>query len=336
MSKILVITCPSGKQCSHLISKLYKKDSTAEPYFSLRLAAHSEKSATRLAETYPKAEIRRTDLSSLADCVDLVKGATAIYHVGPSFHSREKEMGFNMIDAAVAESRQAHSKFEHFVYSSVLGSQHRGLMQHDLKSYVEERLMLSPLQWTILQPTNFMNAYPVAFLAKQDKPVMERLWHPDTPNSMIELGDLAEAAEKVLKEGQQHYFAQYPLCSTTPTSDRQVAEVISKKIAKTVEVKTPTFETAVTHTLAYLFGDGSVSASGELFGQGGNEEATGGSAHTGELRYDITRDEAERLCLFYNHRGLVGSPNVLRWLLGKEPTGVEAYVEAELRQAGIA
>ena len=63
-------------------------------------------------------------------------------------------MGFNMVDAAVVECRREGNMFRHFVLSSVLGTQHRNLMQHDLKSYIEERLFLSPLNWTILKPTN--------------------------------------------------------------------------------------------------------------------------------------------------------------------------------------
>lgn len=327
MSRILVITCPSGKQCSSLISQLYN-DTT----FTLRLAAHSEASVTKLSSSYPKAEIRQTDLSSLSACIELLEGATAVYHVGPSFHSREREMGLNMVDAAVTESRRPGNKFEHFVFSSVLGTQHRALMQHDMKSYVEERLMLSPINWTILQPTNFMAMYPAVLFAKQDKPVMERLWNPTTPNSLIDLKDLAEAAVKVLKEGHVHYFAQYPLCSTLPISDADVAKIISQKIRKEVVVKTPTFEEAVTRTLTYLFGVNELPASDELLG---TADGKGNVGAVGELRPDISRDEASRLVLFYNHRGLVGSPNVLRWLLGREPTSVESWVESELRDAGL-
>ncbi|KAM0718844.1 hypothetical protein Q7P37_005916 [Cladosporium fusiforme] len=332
MSRVLVITCPSGKQAAQLISQLYNDRSDSESKFTLRLAAHSEASVAKLASSYPDAEIHQTDLSSLAACIELLKGATAVYHVGPSFHSREKEMGLNMIDAAVTESRRPGNKFEHFVFSSVLGTQHRALMQHDLKSYVEERLMISPINWTILQPTNFMALYPATLLAQQEKPVMERLWNPATANSLIDLKDLAEAAVKVLEEGHLHYFAQYPLCSTLPISDEDVGKIISQKISKEVTVKSPTFEEAVTRTLTYLYGVDELPTTHELMGPA---DGKGNKGAVGELRRDITRDEASRLVLFYNHRGLVGSPNVLRWLLGREPTTVESWVESELRDAGL-
>ncbi|CAK4030604.1 Hypothetical predicted protein [Lecanosticta acicola] len=145
MSNILVLTCPAGKQYSHLLPLLAE--------FRLRLAALSAASVEKLEATYPFAEVVQADVTDPKTCQQLLKGATAVYHVGPSFHPREKEMGLNMVDAAAVETQRPGSVFQHLVFSSVLNTQHRQLMQHDLKSYIEERLMISPLSWTILEPT---------------------------------------------------------------------------------------------------------------------------------------------------------------------------------------
>jgi hypothetical protein len=150
MSEILVIACPSGKQCSRLIPLVYNKRK-----FKLRLAAHSQTSANKLETQYPDAEVVPIDLQSLPDCIKFLHGATAINAVLPSLHSLENEIGLNLVDAAVTETQREGNVFKHFVFSSVLGTQHRNIMQHDLKSYVKERLFLSPLGcWTILKPTN--------------------------------------------------------------------------------------------------------------------------------------------------------------------------------------
>lgn len=331
MAEILVITCPSGKQCSHLIPLLYGKGT-----FKLRLAAHSEKSATNLRSKYPDAEVVSTDLTELKACQRMVRGATSVYHVGPSFHSREKEIGFNMIDAAVVESERPGNVFKHFVFSGVLATQHRNLMQHDLKSYVEERLYLSPLNWTILKPTNFMSAYPVAMLAQAENPAMERLWNAEVPNSLIALEDLAEAAAKVLNEREAHYLAEYPMCSTMPCSDMDVAKAIEKRIGKKITVTSPSFEVGVQRTLNYLFGTKAAKDLNEVFTDNKRESIASGLSNDSDLRSDIARDSAERLVLFYNRRGLVGSPNVLRWLLGREPTTVEQWIDIEMTKAGLA
>ncbi|KAK0335088.1 hypothetical protein LTR91_023376 [Friedmanniomyces endolithicus] len=189
--EILVITRPGGKQCAHLIPMLYNKGR-----FKLRLAAHTEASASKLKQQYPDAEVIQTDITSLAACQSLLTGATAINAVLPSLHSREREIGLNFVDAAVAESQRQGSVFKHFVFSSLVFTQSRMLMQHDIKSYVEERLYLSPLNWTLLKPCNFMDAYPVPLLANQHQPVVEKPWDPDIGNNMIALHDLAEASAK--------------------------------------------------------------------------------------------------------------------------------------------
>ncbi|GKT40297.1 uncharacterized protein ColSpa_00478 [Colletotrichum spaethianum] len=324
MSNILVVTSPGGRQCSHLLPLLSSSNSN----FNLRLAAHSKNSASKLQTKYPDAEVVVVDLVSLSDCRELVRGASVVFHVGPSIHSREREMGFNMIDAATAELQTPGNRLRHFVFSSVLSTQHRKLMQHDLKSYVEERLMLSPVPWTILQPTNFMDAYPVTQLLKMDTPVMERLWDPDVANSVIALRDLAEAATKVLTEGKIHYYAQYPLCSTTPISDATIARIISKHIDKEVVVNKPSFEKGVDKLMSLLFGHIKTEVDGAHSGFG----ITG---NKGDLRTDISKDEAERLILFYNRYGLVGNPNVLKLLLGHEPTSVEEWVKGQLAGVGL-
>ncbi|GKT63341.1 NmrA-like family protein [Colletotrichum tofieldiae] len=316
MSEILVVTSPGGKQCSHLLPLLSSDDSN----FSLRLAAHSKKSASKLQTGYPNADIVVVGLVSLANCRELVKGASAVFHIGPSIHSCEREMGFNMIDAATAESQVPGNYFRHFVFSSVLGTQHRKLMQHDLKSYAEERLVLSPIKWTILQPTNFMDSFPVARLANMETPVMQRIG--------IALQDLAEATAKVLNEGEKHYYAQYPLCGTAPISDADVAKVIGKQIGKGVRVNKPSFEKVVDYIINKLFGAGKTYADGAHFGFGIN-------GAEGDLRPDITKDEAERLALFYNRYGLVVNPNVLKSLLGREPTSVEEWVKIQLVEAAF-
>jgi uncharacterized protein YbjT (DUF2867 family) len=331
MAETLAVTCPSGKQCSFLLPLLYNKGK-----FKLRLAAHSNQSVDKLKAQYPNAEVVQSELTNLNDCRELLKGVTSVYHVGPSFHSREKEIGFNMIDAAVAESRRQGNVFKHFVLSSVLNTQHRTLLQHDLKSYIEERLFLSPLNWTIIKPTNFMDAFPVAMFAQQEKPVMERLWNAVVPNSLIALRDLAEAAAKVLDEQETHYLAEYPLCSTMPLSDAHVAKAMGKRIGKDIEVKSPSFEKGVNTVLTYLFGAKTRTAAevANIYAQ--QQFSEDELANEGDLRGDLVRDESERLVLFYNRRGLKGSPNVLRWLLGREPTSLEEWIEIQMRQAGLA
>ena len=48
-----------------------------------------------------------------------------------------------------------------------------------------------------------------------------------------------------------------------------------------------------------------------------------------------TRDTAQRMLLYYKYRGLLGSPNVMRWLLEREPLGWEGWVNLKMRESGV-
>lgn len=60
-------------------------------------------------------------------------------------------MGLNMIPAAVAQA-QAQILLRALCLASVLNPQIRKMFDHDDKRYVEEQLILSILDYTILQP----------------------------------------------------------------------------------------------------------------------------------------------------------------------------------------
>lgn len=239
------------------------------------------------------------DLADAHDTARLLKGVTAVYHVGPSFHPHETEIGYNMIDAAVKEAKEG--SFKHFVLSSVLNTQLRKMMNHDCKRYVEEYLIESGLNYTILQPTHFMDLLPVPLLMQQERPVYSANWDPTVPFSFIALRDLGEAAAKVLEKRETHYFAQYPLVSAGPHSYKDVIEIVSKEIGRDVKIEQRSFPDAVNALLKILFG--------------GTEEV-----------HPITRDAAERMLLYYNRHGLIGNSNILEWLLGRKPTTYREWV----------
>lgn len=129
-------------------------------------------------------------MADAQDAARMLKGVTAVYHVGPSFHPQELAVGCNMINAALAEAR--NGCFEHFVLASVINTQIRKLMNHDVKRYIEERLIESGLKFTIMQPCIFMDAFPILLLMSQDKPVCMSNWNTNIPSSFTALKDLGE------------------------------------------------------------------------------------------------------------------------------------------------
>ncbi len=166
MSELIVFTCASGKQCSHIIPLFYEKPET----YKLRLVVHSSQSLQRLQQQYPKAEVVQAQLDYPNDCAGILEGATTIYYVSPTFNNHEYTYAVNVIDAAVAERAHADSKFAHFVLSSVMHPEISKMLNHNCKRQIEEYLNESTLPYTVLQPSHFADNSIGQLVGQKDSP----------------------------------------------------------------------------------------------------------------------------------------------------------------------
>lgn len=297
---LVVLTGASGKQCSHIIPQLCSNNTV-----KLRLVVNSRESLERLQQIWENADVVQADLAQPSECHSLMKGATTAFHVGPSFHPKETQIGYNMIEAAEQEAKTG--SFKHFIYSSVLHTQLRKLLNHDCKRYVEEALMESSLNYTILQPTTFLDNVPVAMLAKQPPSInFPATSGPDVPFSMLALQDLGEIATKCIFEGEKHYFAEYPLTSTQPITLRQIADEIGRVTGKKVEIDD---KNAL---------DASAMLCNRLF--------------KGQQPSMETKEIADRMLLYYQQRGLKGNPITCELLLGRKPMHWQDWVKAQVEK----
>ncbi|GAB1205164.1 hypothetical protein APSETT445_003834 [Aspergillus pseudonomiae] len=219
--------------CSHLIPILYRK------WKKLRLAVHSHASETLLKTRYPDAEVVHADMTQVEDICRIISGVTIALFIGPAFHLDETRIGYTMIDAARDEAR--NGSFRHFIYSSVLHTQLRKLMNHDCKRYVEEYLIEWGLNYTIMQPSHFLDMFPVESLFQQPEPTYNATFDPNTTFSFTVLRDLAEAFVKVIEEREKHYLAEYMICSTCPTSYTDVINTLSQLSDTHINVVTQEF-----------------------------------------------------------------------------------------------
>ena len=292
---LIVITSAGGQQAAHLLPLLSK-----EKRFRLRLVVATETSKLRLETAYPAAEVLTADLVDPSEAARVLNGVAVVYHIGPTFHQFEIQIGYNMVNAALSESG-----LKHFVYSAVIHTQIRKLLNHDAKGKVEEFLIESGLQFTILKPTHFIDMFPVETLlhSMEKDTVLRWFWDPKVRFSFIALSDLGLAAYKVIWEGEKHFYASYELCSTGLMSHTEQAEITGKIIQKKVKVETVPLPEAVDGILKFKFA---------------------------EPVSPYTRDAAERLFLYYNRRGLPGNTNVLKWLIGQEPMDFQTWMEQEI------
>jgi uncharacterized protein YbjT (DUF2867 family) len=229
------------------------------------------------------------DLANPTVLAAIVQGARAVYHVGPTLHPAERAMGFGIIDAARAAG------VEHFVFSSVLHSIVTDLVQHEIKRDVEEHLLDSDLEFTILQPSNYM--LPLKLRPAFERDVFELSWALDRRQSLVDLDDVTDVAAMVLRDPARHGRATYELVGAGRFTAHDLREVLERPIAVR-EIGADDYATS------WL----------------GDRDPADAPHQLAVLRSISAR---------YSAHDFLGNPNVLRWLLGREPSSFEAFVRRE-------
>jgi uncharacterized protein YbjT (DUF2867 family) len=283
---MILVTAANGNQGRLLVPRLLAAG------IPIRASVRSESSAATL-RAVGVADVVVGDLSEPAVLERAVRGVDSIYYVGPTLSPSEREVGFATVDAARAEG------VSHFVFSSVLHAITTDLLQHEIKRDVEEHLLSSGLEFTILQPTNYM-------LAHRLKPVFERgvfelSWSLDRKQSLVDLGDIAEVAALVLTNSEQHLGATYELASADRYTARDLGDILAGVVEKPVEVREIDADAFAERVLADI------------------------DPTTRAYKLRAMRAISAR----YSGHDFVGNPNVLTWLLGRAPTTFEEWARSQ-------
>ena len=284
---MILVTSANGNQGKRLIPKLLAAG------HRIRACVRSETSAGQLRSA-GVAEVIVGDLSDPALVKRAVQGIRSLYHVGPTLHPAERAMGFAMVDAAAAAG------IRHFVFSSVLHAITTDLIQHEIKRDVEEHLLSSGLEFTILQPANYM--LPFRLKPVFEEGVFRLSWSLDRRQSMVDLEDLTQVAALVLDDPERHIGATYELVGPGRFTAYDIAHVLGRVLGR---------EIAVEQTDAVAF-------TRARFGGGGDP-----------VMFEYQLKLAAAISARYSSHDFVGNPNVLAWLLGRAPTSYEEFARRE-------
>ena len=150
-----------------------------------------------------------------------------IYFICPNMTPDELEIGETLIRLA-----REHS-VSRFVYHSVLHPQVEAMPHHWQKMRVEEKLFESGLDFTILQPCAYMQNILANWKSIEEDGTYAVPYAPSARISMVDLEDIAAAAEVVLTQ-LNHSSAIYELAGPEALSQLEVAEVLATELGKPV------------------------------------------------------------------------------------------------------
>ena len=282
----ILVTLANGKQGRTTLPVLL-----ANPNLQIRAFVHSSSGADALKADFSHANNLETfvgDLMLASDLDKAMQGVDTVFHISPPMTVHEPHMGVLVIEAA------EKAGVKHFIFSSVLHPIRSKLLNHDVKRQIEEFLIESSLNWTILQPTHFLQNTDPAEAAKNG--VLPVTYNPENEMGFLDLRDMAEVIQRILSEPEKHYRARYELCGEN-LSYVDYAALIAKASGKQVKVN-------------------------KIDGGAVAKKASGGDRDK--------EDRFHRMFFYYDRWGLVGNKNILEWLLGKPCRTIEGYIKDAL------
>ena len=288
---MILLTSAFGNNGRRLIPRLREKG------INVRALDIAENAREKLKDLGAN-EVAIGDMLDPAILSKALEGVTKVFHVGPTFHPKESEMGIAVIDAA------ARAGVEHFVYMSVLHPQIHELLQHRAKLKVEQHLINSTLNYTILQPMHYMqNIWFDSHLMEEG--LFFQASKLETRLSFVDMDDVMEVAARVLTE-EGHFGATYELCSKEHLNAHEVAAVLSNVLGKEIKARLVPEEAIIA-----------------VF-----EQAFPGLG-------DYPAQALRALLSYYGEHGFFGNPAVLTWLLGRSPTTLEQFARNSVSNIAV-
>jgi uncharacterized protein YbjT (DUF2867 family) len=228
------------------------------------------------------------DLDDPASLIEAGRDCRTFVHIGPPMDPREVEQTEAMLAAAHAVGASD------FVYYSVMQPLRQEVDHHRRKLIAEALVVESGLSYTILQPCRYMQHLDAIWANVVANGVHAMPFSTEVRFSVVDLSDLADAVALVVTD-RAHRYASYELAGPQPLSQEDMAATISDRIGRPVEARRIDPEV-----------------------QAGRMAAGGAAPARVACALGMNRH--------YDAHGFLGNANVLRWLLGREPTAFAAYV----------
>jgi uncharacterized protein YbjT (DUF2867 family) len=225
-------------------------------------------------------EVAVGDLSSRKDVDAAVQGMDAVFYVAPAFIENEAAVGEGMVDAA------KRAGVRRFVFSSVIHPILSALENHIAKAPVEEAILTSDMEYTLLHPTLFFQNLAGSWPNVLRSGVYGEPWAIESRFTRVDYRDVAEVAAIALTEDRLLH-GTFELCAEGDLDRRELAALMGDVFG--VPVKAVRVEAAK-------------SSAGQ------------------------PRSPMSRMFDYYDEHGMLGNALTLRAILGREPRTLRAYL----------
>lgn len=215
------------------------------------------------------------------------EGVEGVFHTNPAFAPHEDKLGVAMVDAAKAMGVRK------VVFSSVYHPSISAMINHRSKQPVEEALFGSGMDFTILQPSMFMQNLDEALTGARRSGQFAMPYSADVPTCWVDYRDVAEVTALAMT-GDKLSYGTFELSSRGQFDRHQIAVMMGNALGRTVTAGTV------------------------------DRETWAAGLPAGPLR-----DGLEHMMGHYDEHGFPGgNAVVLRAILGREPRSLQEYFDA--------
>ena len=280
MVRVLVVGA-TGKFAGLVVPELKKRGATVR---ALVRDKHTEEAARKQGAD-------ETVVGDLQDSKSLRAAATGmdgVFHINPAFAPHESDLGVAMVDAAKAAGVRK------FVFSGAIHPSISKMINHAAKRPVEEAMYESGMNFTVLQPTMFMQTLGAGWDDVVEHGRFSAPYSRQAKASYVDYRDVAEAAALALT-GDTLDYGTFELCSGGMVNRVELAVMMSEALGRTIEAGEPSLEEWEQTT---KIPDGPV------------------------------RQGLKRMYAHYDQYGFPGgNALVLRAILGREPRTMKQYIQ---------
>ncbi len=234
------------------------------------------------------------DLYSIESLESIVKDIDVIYHIPPNMHKDEILLSSNLINCLKKYN------IKHFIYHSVLHPNIQKLSHHWNKMKVEELIINSGINYTILQPSSYMQNI---FNDINNINISDTHYVPFSIHSRLSLVDLDDVGEvaALIVGNNKHFFSKYELSGPQMLSAIDKAKILTEVLKKNITAKEQSIQ-----NLEKILKD------------------MGLDRRIINLRIDMFKH--------YNNSGLPGNSTILEMLLGKKPSSFKNFINKNIHK----